>query len=100
MKITTMETILEHAAVYKRLYKKSRKARANTSDKEEMDESKSDRNPKKVLSRKITEGRREERDIRGFSDEKWASFEEWEVNYEIEMRREKTSQQTQHKTLP
>ena len=83
-RITKMEKTLEQASVYKRLYAKARKAKADTSDGEEMDESKSDRNPQKLLSLKITEGRHEEHDIRGFSDEKWASLEEWEVNYEME----------------
>ena len=71
-RITKMEKTLEQASVYKRLYAKARKTKS------------ADRNPKQLLSRKITDGRQEKRDIRGFSDKKWASLEEWEAMYEME----------------
>ena len=64
---------------------KTRKTQADTSAKEEMDESKPARKPDTKLSYTTADGKYEEIDIGGFSNKKRSAFHEWRVNYDMDV---------------
>ena len=84
VKIATMENILDNATVYNHTYKKNCKTEASNPDNEEPDRTQRYRHPEILYSRKNTEGRYEQRDIRCYSDKKIESFGEWEASYEMD----------------